>query len=67
MKIVTECICPPIPCRDWDWQAYDDETYDGPGCLVGYGPTEEIAIAELLNQIEERAEAVAALKAERGG
>jgi len=54
MRIVTEHVYPPIPDRRWDWSAVDDETYDGPGSPIGYGPTEAAAIADLLETIEER-------------
>lgn len=56
MKIRTNYVYPPIPIRDFDWSAVDDDTYDGPGCPIGSGPTEEAAIKDLLEQIEERAE-----------
>jgi hypothetical protein len=52
MNIRTSFICPPIPDRNQDWSAIDDDTYDGPGSPIGYGPTEAMAIAELLEQIE---------------
>jgi hypothetical protein len=52
MKIRTEFVYPPIPDRRWDWSAIDDDTYDGPGCPIGYGPTEEAAVADLMEQIE---------------
>lgn len=55
MKIRTEYVYPPIPIRAFDWSAVDDDTYDGPGCPVGWGYTEEQAIADLLEQIEDRA------------
>lgn len=42
----------PIPVRDFDWCAVDDDTYDGEGCPIGYGATEETAIADLISQIE---------------
>jgi hypothetical protein len=42
------------PYRSSDWSAIDDSTYDGPGCPVGWGATEEEAIRDLLEQIEER-------------
>jgi hypothetical protein len=44
-KIVTRHIFPPIPMRQFDWQA----TRDGyePGCPIGYGKTESEAIADL--------------------
>ena len=53
MKIVTEYVYPPIPDRRFDWSAIDDDTYDGPGCPVGTGPTEAAAIADLLEQIKD--------------
>jgi hypothetical protein len=43
--IHTECICPPIPSRKFDWQATLDD-YE-PGCAVGHGETKEAAIADL--------------------
>lgn len=56
MKIRTEFIYPPIPIRTMDWCAIDGDSYDGPGCPVGYGETEQEAINDLLEQIEERKE-----------
>jgi hypothetical protein len=53
MKIRTKLIYPPIPIRQFDWSAVDDSTYDGPGCPIGTGTTEQEAIADLLQQIEE--------------
>jgi hypothetical protein len=54
MKIRTEFVYPPIPTRSVDWTAVDDETYAGPGSPIGMGPTEEAAIADLLEEIELR-------------
>jgi len=54
MKIRTEHVYPPIPIRQFDWCAYDEDTYDGPGSLLGHGPTEEAAIADFKEQWEER-------------
>lgn len=54
MKIKTEHVYPSIPTRAFDWSAYDDDTYDGPGSLIGYGPTKEAAIADLNEQVEEQ-------------
>lgn len=49
MKIVTHYDPPPIPMRDCDWCAYDDDTYGGdPGDPVGRGATEREAIIDLL-------------------
>jgi ribosomal protein L37AE/L43A len=48
--IKTVCQNPPIPIRDFDWAAYDDNTYDGaPDAgkqCVGYGATEQEAIED---------------------
>jgi len=57
MKIVTHFVCPPIPLRQFDWSAIDDDTYDGAEdshCPIGYGATEAEAIADLMREIEER-------------
>lgn len=54
MNIRATFIYPPIPLRQFDWSAIDDDTYDGEGCPIGYGATEDEAIADLLLQIEER-------------
>ena len=54
MNIRTEYVFPPISDRRFDWSAVDDDNYDGPGSPIGYGRTEEEAIADLLEQIEER-------------
>lgn len=51
LKIRTSCVCPPIPIRNFDWQAVDDNTYDGPGSPIGHGKTEQEAIDDLLEQI----------------
>lgn len=53
MKIRTAYVYPPIPIRQFDWSAVDDDTYDGPGCPIGTGATEQEAIADLLQQIED--------------
>ena len=50
MKIVTEYVHPPIPARNCDWSAVDDDTYE-PGCPIGRGSTEAEAIADLLSLI----------------
>jgi len=51
--IRTTYICPPVPTRAFDWQATDDD-YE-PGDPIGYGPTEQAAIEDLKQQIEEAA------------
>lgn len=58
MKISVYNIYPPIPLRQFDWCAVDEETYDGaPDSRtrnqVGYGATEEEAIADLLSILED--------------
>ncbi len=50
-RIVTHFDYPPIPIRDFDWSAIDDDTYDGEGCPIGRGPTEDAAIEDLLDKI----------------
>lgn len=56
-KIRTSHVYPPIPNRNFDWAAIDDNTYCGCEechCPVGHGATEQEAIADLLEQLEER-------------
>ena len=53
MKIRTEYVYPPIPIRQFDWSAVDDDTYE-PGCPIGSGRTEQEAIDDLLRQLEEQ-------------
>lgn len=63
IRVSTNFDYPPIPVRDMDWSAIDYDTYDadcdGDGffsnCPIGRGATEAEAIADLLEQIEERA------------
>lgn len=54
MTIKTVHVCPPIPIRDYDWQAYDTDHYDpeDPDRFTGWGRTEAEAIADLLSQLE---------------
>jgi hypothetical protein len=49
MNIKTSFVYPPIPVRDFDWEAY----FDGyePGDALGHGATEEEAIADLLEKV----------------
>ena len=56
MNIKTECVCPPIPTRRFDWLAYDDNTYDGAPDSgtrnqIGHGATKQEAIADLMEQM----------------
>lgn len=62
MKVTTSFICPPIPIRSMDWSAIDSNTYDA-DCdqdgffsrdPVGYGATEAEAIADLMEQLNEK-------------
>jgi hypothetical protein len=56
MKIRTSFDYPPIPDRRFDWSAVDDDTYDGAEdshCPIGHGATEQEAIADLLDQLED--------------
>jgi hypothetical protein len=46
---------PPIPIRQFDWSAIDDDTYDGADdshCPIGRGATEQEAIDDLLEQLD---------------
>ena len=63
-KIVTVCVCPPIPVRTSDWQAYREGSIDvcaDPDChcrehmVIGWGTTEQEAIDDLLRQEQENA------------
>ena len=54
MKIVVSFENPPIPDRSHDYAAFDDDTYDGPGCLVGRGSTPIEAVKDLIEQMENR-------------
>ena len=55
MNIKTNFDYPPIPFRSFDWSAIDDDTYDGdPRSPIGYGPTEQEAIDDLLEQLESK-------------
>ncbi len=53
-RIVTHYVYPPIPVRDFDWSAVL-EGYDGAdgGDPQGTGPTEQAAIADLVEQLED--------------
>lgn len=52
MKIKTEYVYPPIPMRNFDWSAIDEDTYNGPGSPIGFGRTRAIAVEDLLEQIQ---------------
>lgn len=54
MKIKTSYDPKPIPDRRYDWHAVDDDTYEA-GNPIGFGATEAEAIADLRNEIAERA------------
>lgn len=57
LRIRTSLNCPPIPVRSFDWCAWrdDDEPNDNGQMLQGYGATEQDAIDDLIEQIEEAA------------
>lgn len=52
-KIVTRYDPKPIPERRFDWSAIDDD-YE-PGMPIGFGATEEEAVADLMTSHEETA------------
>jgi len=53
-RIKTSYDYPPIPCRKIDWSAWDDDL-GADTSPIGRGETEQDAIADLLEQIEENA------------
>ena len=53
MRIVTDPDLTGFAPPDSRYSAIDDDTYCGPGCPVGTGPTEAAAIADLLEQLED--------------
>lgn len=50
-KIVTSYVYPPIPCRSYDWSAVTEGYEEGEP--MGWGPTKERAIEDLMEQLEE--------------
>lgn len=53
--VITSETWAPIPIRNMDWEAVTDN-YE-PGDPVGHGATEQEAIADLLEQLEDAPEA----------
>lgn len=58
MKISTNHIYPPIPCRDFDWCATDEDSYDGTEDdphrgQIGYGATEREAVDALVEILQD--------------
>jgi hypothetical protein len=51
-RIIAKYDPPPIPDRRFDWYAVTDE-YDGPGSPIGHGRTEEEAVADLRQQLDD--------------
>lgn len=50
-KIITSHVYPPIPMRNFDWCAYDDDLHpDGP---QGWGSSERAAVDDLMEQLKE--------------
>ena len=46
-------VSPPVPTDEFDWCAINDDTYEGADRdPIGYGPTKDAAIADLMEQIE---------------
>lgn len=50
-KIITEFIYPPIPIRNYDWEAIREDYNEGDP--IGHGRTEKDAILDLLQQEED--------------
>ena len=53
LRVRVDYWAKPIALRGFDYEATDDERYDGPGNPIGHGATEAEAVADLLSQIEE--------------
>jgi hypothetical protein len=53
MNIKTHYWPTPIPLRQFDWSAVDDDTYDYDQ-PIGYGATEQEAIDDLMDQLEDQ-------------
>lgn len=53
-NIKVDRVYPPIPIRSFDYCAYDDNSYDGPGSVLGHGSTEAEARQDFIVQWEER-------------
>lgn len=47
-NIITQNTCPPIPIRNYDWEAIRED-YDLGG-IIGHGETEQEAINDLIQQ-----------------
>lgn len=55
-NVITVYDPKPIPMRNFDWSAYDQDTYCGCAdchCPVGFGCTEAEAIQDLKDQTED--------------
>lgn len=53
MKILTTFDHPPIPTREMDWSAIDEDTYGGEANdPIGRGRTPLAAVEDLLEQLE---------------
>lgn len=50
----TKHVYPPIPLRSFDWMAWVGD-YEL-GCVTGWGATEDAALLDLQNQVEDNAE-----------
>lgn len=60
-RLVTSWQCPPVPWRNFDWAAYDDDYEPADvngegGGIVGWGRTEAEAIADYRNQLADETE-----------
>ena len=51
MNIRTKFVYPPVPIRDWDWQAYDYDSLDE-GLVIGEGRTEWDAVCDLIENLQ---------------
>jgi len=57
MRIIVEEDNTGFAPADSRFSAVDDDTYSGPGSVIGWGATPEEAEADLLDQLHDREEA----------
>lgn len=55
-QVIYTHVYPPIPVRNFDWSAHfeNDEPNDAGSMLIGYGKTAPEALADLLDNFDNR-------------
>lgn len=59
MNVITSYVCPPIPIRSADWEAYLERDEGDENAPRGRGLTKLGALENLLEQLEDGPEAMA--------